>query len=170
MVSSPLRDRLAPGIRVLLVGINPGVRSEAIGHHFAGYSNRFWKLLFESGLVSEPLRAEQDHRLPEWGHGITNLVPRCTPGIDGLEAEDYVAGERALRRKVRRWHPEVVAFLGITLFRAVFSPGGGAPGPGRSRPGGPVALGMQRERFEGARVFVVPNPSGRNANYSYDEM
>ena len=69
-----LRDRIEPGVRALFVGINPGMRSEAIDHHFAGYSNRFWKLLHESGLVPEPIRAEDDDRLPEWGFGITNLV------------------------------------------------------------------------------------------------
>jgi TDG/mug DNA glycosylase family protein len=71
-----LRDAVRPGLRVLFVGINPGMRSAAIGHHFAGYSNRFWRLLFESGLVAERLRAEDDERLPEWGLGVTNLVPR----------------------------------------------------------------------------------------------
>src|SRR5690348_5271649 len=96
-----LRDRVRPPVRVLFVGINPGIRSAQIGHHFAGYSNRFWKLLFESGLVPDPIRAEDDHRLTEWGYGITNLVPRATPGIDTLAPREYAAGERTLRRKVR---------------------------------------------------------------------
>src|SRR5882757_2927912 len=99
----PLRDRVRPPVRILFVGINPGARSAAIGHHFAGYSNRFWKLLFESGLVPEPIRAEDDARLVEWGLGITNLIPRMTPGIDTLRPEEYVKGLRAFRRKVRRW-------------------------------------------------------------------
>ena len=145
---------------MLLVGINPGIRSSRVGHHFAGPSNRFWKLLYASRLVPEPIGYVDDHRLPEWGFGITNLIPRPTPGIDTLRPEEYVAGTRALRRKVRRLQPEVVAFVGVTLFRAVF---------GR-RPGQAVALGPQEERLEGARVFVLPNPSGRNANFSYDEM
>src|SRR5437667_3373261 len=97
----PLKDRVGPGVRVLFVGINPGVRSAALGHHFAGYSNRFWKLLFESGLVPEAIATEDDHRLPEWGYGITNLISRATPGIDALGPQEYVMGERALRRKVR---------------------------------------------------------------------
>src|SRR5579862_1330300 len=155
-----LRDRIAPGVRVLLVGINPGVRSALIGHHFAGYSNRFWKLLYESRLIPEPIGSQDDDRLPEWGLGVTNLIPRPTPGIDTLRREEYAAGAAALRRKVRRRKPEVVAFLGVTLFRIVFD----------RRSGEAVALGLQRERFEGARVFVLPNPSGRNANYSYQEM
>ncbi|HKF68987.1 MAG TPA: mismatch-specific DNA-glycosylase, partial [Vicinamibacterales bacterium] len=94
-----LRDRLRPGVRVLFVGINPGQRSEAIGHHFAGYSNRFWPLLYDSRLVPERIRAEDDDRLHEWGLGITNLVPRMTPGIDTLRPHEYVDGARALRRK-----------------------------------------------------------------------
>jgi double-stranded uracil-DNA glycosylase len=160
VILPPLRDRVRPPVRVLFVGINPGIRSATIGHHFAGYSNRFWKLLYDAKLVNEPIRPEDDHRLSEWGFGITNLIPRPTPGIDTLRPAEYVAGERTLRRKVRRWKPEVVAFVGVTLFRAVF----------HRRAGEPVPLGAQPETFEGARVFVVPNPSGRNANFSYREM
>jgi TDG/mug DNA glycosylase family protein len=147
-------------VRVLLVGINPGVRSSQVGHHFAGPSNRFWKLLYESRLVSEPVGFMDDDRLHEWGFGITNLIPRPTPGIDTLRPDEYLAGAKTLRKKIRRLKPEVVAFIGVTLFRSVF---------GR-RPGQPVALGVQEERLEGARVFVLPNPSGRNANFSYGEM
>src|SRR5207244_599426 len=108
----------------------------------------------------EPIGCADDGRLPEWGFGITNLVPRPTPGIDTLRPDEFVAGARVLRRKIRRVKPEIVAFIGVTLFRAVF---------GR-RPGDPVALGLQPERLEGAAVFVLPNPSGRNANFSYREM
>ena len=147
-------------MRVLLVGINPGVRSSQLGHHFAGPSNRFWKLLYESRLVPEPIGFADDHRLPEWGFGMTNLIPRPTPGIDTLRPEEYVAGARVLRRKIRRLKPEVVAFIGVTLFRSVFD----------RRAGQPVSLGLQAERLEGARVFVLPNPSGRNANFSYAQM
>lgn len=145
---------------MLFVGINPGVRSAAIGHHFAGHSNRFWKLLYESRLVPEPIAAEDDHRLPEWGYGITNLVSRMTPGIDTLLPAEYVAGARVLRRKVRRCRPAIAAFLGVTLYRAVFGVKAGVP----------VACGLQTDRFEGALVFVLPNPSGRNANFSYAGM
>jgi len=148
-----------PPLCVLFVGINPGIRSAAIGHHFAGYSNRFWKLLFGAGLVPEPIGTEDDRRLRKWGFGITNLIPRPTPGIDTLSPQEYVIGERVLRQRVRRWKPQIVAFVGITLYRAVF---GSASGP--------VTCGPQRDRFEGARVFVLPNPSGRNANFSYAEM
>ena len=156
----PLRDCIVPPVRVLFVGINPGVRSALTGHHFAGYSNRFWKLLHESGLVPEPITYADDRRLPEWGFGITNLVPRPTPGIDTLRREEYVAGAAVLKRKVRRVRPAVVAFVGVTLFRSVFARAASQP----------VRLGLQSETFEGAAVFFLPNPSGRNANFSYAEM
>lgn len=147
-------------MRVLFVGINPGVRSALTNHHFAGPSNRFWKLLYDAGLVPERLTFEDDDRLPEWGFGVTNLVPRPTPGIDTLRREEYTAGLRTLRRKVRRYQPKVVAFVGVTLYRFVFEVKASAP----------VTLGFQRDHFEGARVAVLPNPSGRNANFTYDEM
>ena len=158
-VLPPLRDRIRRGVRVLFVGINPGVRSAVTGHHFAGFSNRFWKLLYESRLVPEPIGYQDDERLPEWGFGITNIVPRATPGIDTLEKEEYSAGRVRLRRKVLRYQPDVVAAVGVTVFRAMF--------PGRR---GAVALGLQPEQVGSSAVFVLPNPSGRNANYSYLEM
>ena len=105
---------------MLFVGINPGVRSALTGHHFAGYSNRFWKLLHQSGLVPEPVTYLDDDRLPEWGYGITNVVARATPGIDELKPEEYAAGRLRLRAKVRRYHPDIVAFVGITVYRAMF--------------------------------------------------
>ena len=154
-----LRDRIRPGVRVLFVGINPGVRSALTGHHFAGFSNRFWKLLYESGLVPEPIGFRDDDRLPEWGFGITNIVPRATPGIDTLEKQEYIDGRVRLRRKVLRYRPTVVAAVGVTVFRALF--------PERR---GPITLGRQPERIGDSAVFVLPNPSGRNANYSYKEM
>src|SRR5215510_6102481 len=94
----PLRDRIKPGVRVLFVGINPGVRSALTGHHFAGFSNRFWKLLYDSRLVPEPITFEHDDRLPELGYGITNICARATPGIDTLLPHEYVEGRRKLRR------------------------------------------------------------------------
>ena len=114
-----LRDRIRPGVRVLFVGINPGVRSATVGHHFAGPSNRFWKLLYESGLVSEPIGYEDDDRLGDWGYGITNLVARASPGIDDLRPAEYPAGWRALDRKIRRHRPAMVALVGVTLYRAL---------------------------------------------------
>ena len=155
----PLRDRIEPGVRVLFVGINPGIRSSLTGHHFAGFSNRFWKLLYESGLVPEPITYQDDDRLPEWGYGVTNIVARPTPGIDTLRPEEYVEGRVRLRRKINRHRPTIVAAVGITVFRALF--------PERK---GAVAVGLQPERIGSSALFVLPNPSGRNANFSYAEM
>jgi double-stranded uracil-DNA glycosylase len=146
-------------VRVLFVGINPGVRSSLTGHHFAGYSNRFWKLLCDARLVPEPITFADDDRLPEWGYGITNVVPRATPGMDSLRPEEFTAGRARVLRKVRRYTPAVVALVGITVFRAMFPKHRGA-----------VSLGLQRERLNGGVVFVLPNPSGRNAAFSYSEM
>jgi double-stranded uracil-DNA glycosylase len=158
-VLPPLRDCIKPGVRVLFVGINPGVRSAETGHHFAGFSNRFWKLLFESGLVPERIGYEDDRRLPQWGFGITNIVPRATPGIDTLARQEFVAGRATLSRKIRRYRPRIVAMVGVTVFRAMFPDHRGA-----------VTLGPQHQTLAGALVFVLPNPSGRNANYTFDEM
>lgn len=156
---SHLRDCLRPGIRALFVGINPGMRSAATGHHFAGYSNRFWRLLFEAGLVPERLAFEDDGRLPEFGFGMTNLVARPTPGISDLAPSEYDAGRRRLTAKIRRYRPEVVVLIGVTLYRALFE---------RATSDDP--LGLRVETLAGVPVFVLPNPSGRNANYSYAEM
>lgn len=144
---------------MLFVGINPGVRSALTGHHFAGFSNRFWKLLYDSGLVPEPIGYQDDGRLPEWGYGITNIVRRATPGIDTLREEEYAAGRVRLRRKILRYRPAIAVAVGVTVFRALF--------PDRR---GAVVLGLQPERIGESAVFVLPNPSGRNANYSYREM
>jgi TDG/mug DNA glycosylase family protein len=154
-----LRDRIRPGVRVLFVGINPGIRSSLTGHHFAGFSNRFWRLLYDARLVPQPIGHEDDDRLPEWGYGITNIVARPTPGMDTIERHELVAGRVTLRRKVRRYRPAIVALIGVTVFRAMF--------PERKDA---VALGLQRERLGGSQIFVLPNPSGRNANFSYAEM
>ena len=155
----PLRDRIRPGVRVLFVGINPGVRSALTGHHFAGFSNRFWKLLYDSRLVPEPITYEDDDRLPEFGYGITNICARATPGIDTLEPHEYIAGRIKLRRKIARYRPMIVAMVGVTVFRAMF--------PERKDA---VRLGPQPERIDQSEVFVLPNPSGRNANFTYEEM
>jgi len=169
-----LTDRIKHGVRVLFVGINPGVRSAQTGHHFAGPSNRFWKLLRESELLPEALTYEQDARLPEFGFGITNLVARPSPGINDLKPVDYVEGWKVLEKKIRKYRPEVVALVGVTLYRAILPLVGTPEPPGRRRRVAPVgmesAVGLQPIEVAGARIFVLPNPSGRNANFSYAEM
>jgi TDG/mug DNA glycosylase family protein len=159
-----LKDRIKPSLHVLFVGINPGVRSALTGHHFAGFSNRFWKLLYDSRLVTEPINHEQDYRLPEWGLGLTNLIARPSPGIDELRPIEYVEGWKTLDAKIRRYRPEVVALVGVTLYRAIL------PLITKRASPRPSVIGPQRVSIHGARVFVLPNPSGRNANFTYSEM
>jgi TDG/mug DNA glycosylase family protein len=155
----PLGDRIKPGVRVLFVGINPGVRSALTGHHFAGFSNRFWKLLWDARLVPQPVSYLDDDKLPAWGFGITNLVPRPTPGVGDLSPAEYVAGRAALERKIRRYKPQIVALVGVSLARTLLA-------------GTPRALevGPHAETLAGVPVFVLPNPSGRNAHFSYARM
>ena len=107
----------------------------------------------------ERITYSDDDRLPEFGYGITNIVPRPTPGIDTIEPHEYPAGRLRLRRKILRYRPPIVAMVGVTVFRAMF--------PERKAA---VALGPQKERIGDTEVFVLPNPSGRNANFSYAEM
>jgi TDG/mug DNA glycosylase family protein len=155
----PLRDRIRPGVRVLFVGINPGVRSALTGHHFAGFSNRFWKLLYESRLVPEPISYEDDDRLPGWGYGITNIVPRPTPGIDTLERQEFVAGRPHPAAEDPAFRPAVVALVGVTVFRALFP-------ERRTR----CRWGSSRNGSATRSSSCCRTPSGRNANYSYAEM
>ena len=163
MTPSPrlrLQDRLPARARILFVGINPGMTSALLNHHFAGPSNRFWRLLHESGLTPTLMTPQDDDSLMAAGFGFTNLIARPTPGIDTLTRDEFVAGLRVLRRKVKRAQPQLIALVGVTLARVLFN----------RRPGEPALPGLQDELFEGSRVFVLPNPSGRNAHYSYAQM
>jgi double-stranded uracil-DNA glycosylase len=157
-----LRDRIRPGVRVLFVGINPGVRSAITGHHFAGYSNRFWKLLSDARLVPELITYEDDDRLPEWGLGITNLIARPSPGINDLLPAEYTDSWKTLERKIKRYRPRVVALVGVTLYRALL--------PLLECEPVERVLGPQPVKIHGAQLYVLPNPSGRNANFTYAEM
>lgn len=155
-----LPDYIQPGLRIMFVGINPGLRSAETGHHFAGYSNRFWKLLFESKLVSEPITYKDDWRLPEWRLGLTNIIRRPSAGIHVLRPSEYAAGQKRLLATVKRSRPRIVALLGVTIYRTLF------PHTRARR----ISLGLQSETLDGTPVFVLPNPSGRNALYSYRAM
>ncbi len=159
---SRLPDHIQPDVSVLFVGINPGLRSALVGHHFAGPSNRFWKLLYESRLVTEPLTAKEDGRLPEWKLGLTNIIGRSSRGIDTLAAKEYRRGLASLTKKIRRYRPRIVALLGVTIYRMVF----GADRRVSTR----MALGATGREIAGIPIFLLPNPSGRNAHYSYEEM
>lgn len=149
----PLRDVLTPNPRILFVGINPGLRSEAVGHHFAGPGNPFWRLLHAARLVPVALTHDEDQRLAEFGLALTNLCPRATRSAAELSAEEMERGKRVLMRKIRQLRPAVVAFVGITIYRQFYGRDGSAgPGP-------------KAETIDGARVFVLPNPSGLNASF-----
>jgi TDG/mug DNA glycosylase family protein len=158
-----LADAIRPGVRVILVGINPGVLSAASGHHFAGPTNRFWGLLYEAGIVPQPITHEDDGRLPEWGIGMTNLIARPSPGIDDLSPAEYLEGWKILEKKIERFRPEIVAFVGVTMYRALWRVLGHTEAP-------VIKPGFQKAAVHGARLFVLPNPSGRNAHFSYDDM
>jgi TDG/mug DNA glycosylase family protein len=167
-----LNDRIGPKLDVLFVGINPGVRSAITGHHFAGYSNRFWKLLYESGLVPEPITYADDARLLEFGYGITNLVARPSPGIDDLKPSEYVEGWHVLEKKIRHYRPRIVALVGVTLYRAIqplIAEDADSRARARARTA-PLTTGLRPETIHGARIYVLPNPSGRNANFTHAEM
>jgi TDG/mug DNA glycosylase family protein len=150
---SPLHDIVVARPRVLLVGINPGLRSGATGHHFAGRGNPFWRLIHAAKLVPEPLTAEQDERLAQFGIALTNICPRTTRTAAELRPAEMEAGRRALAKKIEVWRPRVVAFVGLSVYQTFFA---------LKKSGG---AGPKEERVAGARVFVVPNPSGLNASY-----
>lgn len=164
-----LPDFIQPGVKILFVGINPGLRSTLVGHHFAGYSNRFWKLLSDSRLVPTPLTYHDDWRIPEWGFGITNIVERPTAGVNELTARDYQLGQQRLLAKIRRYDPEVVALLGMTIYSLLF-PKNNASDSSTKGKSNKCHIGFQPQTLGNTRVFLLPNPSGRNAHYSYQEM
>ena len=143
---------IAPGLRVLFCGINPGLYSAATGHHFARPGNRFWPALHAAGFTPRLLQPREENELLSLGFGLTNLVARATAGADELTPAEFVAGRRRLAAKVRRYRPRTVAFLGLGAYRHAF---------GRPQ----ATLGPQPESFEGATVWVLPSPSGLNANY-----
>ncbi len=151
----PLRDILTPRPRVLFVGINPSLRSAAVGHHFAGPGNPFWRLLYAARLVPVELTYLEDRRLAEFGLALTNLCPRATRAASELGRGEIERGKRRLTAKIRRLRPGVVAFVGITIYRDFF-------GAAALRRGG---AGAAPQTILGARVFVLPNPSGLNASF-----
>ena len=137
---------------MLFCGINPGLYSAATGNHFARPGNRFWPALHKAGFTARLLQPSEKHEFLRAGYGLTNLVPRATASADELAPEEFVVGRRRLARKVKRYRPRIVAFLGLGAYRHAFA-----------RP--QATLGEQAERFRGARVWVLPSPSGLNANY-----
>jgi TDG/mug DNA glycosylase family protein len=150
-------DLVAPGLQALFVGINPGLYSAATRHHFARPGNRFWPALHLSGFTPSLIKPWEERLLLDYGIGITNLVSRATVAADELAPEELQKGGRRLARKVRRFQPRCVAVVGIGAFRISF---------GRPR----AVIGLQPEPLHGAAVWVLPNPSGLNANHQLPDL
>lgn len=145
-------DIIAPNLRILFVGINPGIYTAAVRHHFAHPSNRFWKALHDSGITPEPLTAFDNEKLLRYGMGITNIVQRPTKQASELRRDELQAGWKRLERKVQRYKPRWIAICGLDAYRKAINP--------------KALLGEQPETINGTRIWVVPNPSGLNANFT----
>ncbi len=150
-------DVIGPRLRVLFSGINPGLWSGAVGHHFARPGNRFWKALAASGFTEDALSPYDDRQLLNVGIGITNLVPTATRSAAEVTTAQLRRGVVGLERKVGRWQPRAVAVLGLDAYRTGFN--------NRA-----ARIGRQSERFNGAQLWVVPNPSGIQAYYPFDRL
>lgn len=152
-----LPDLVAPGLRVLLCGINPGLMSAAIGHHFGNPANRLWPALHLAGFTPRRLHPRESHELLTYGVGITNLVPRATATAAELSASEIRAGVEPLSRLVAQYEPAWVAFLGLTSYRTAFS-----------RPA--AVVGRQVERLGPSGIWLLPNTSGLNAHYQLPDL
>lgn len=152
-----VRDVIAPGLRVLFCGINPGLYTAAVGHHFARPGNRFWKALFESGFTKRLLSPFDERELLQWGYGVTNVVSRATAVADSLDKEEIVRGGERLTAKVQRYQPRILAVLGMGAYRVAFA-----------QP--KATVGRQQLTIGETILWVLPNPSGLNANYQQSEI
>lgn len=147
-----LRDVLAPNLAVVFCGINPSLYSAAVGHHFARPGNRFWNALRDGGFTDRLLTPSEDRALLRCGCGLTNLVARASAAADELTRDELARGARRLARKTARLRPRCIAFLGLGAYRGAFA-----------QPS--AQIGPQRETLAGARLWLLPNPSGRTAAY-----
>ncbi|MHB9023594.1 MAG: G/U mismatch-specific DNA glycosylase [Armatimonadota bacterium] len=150
-------DVIAPGLRVLLCGINPGLYSAAVQHHFARSGNRFWPTLFAAGITPRLLAPSEERELLALGYGITNIVDRATAGAAELTREELIAGAKVLEEKVLQYAPCILAVLGISAYRTAFN-----------RP--KAGLGRQEERIGDTQLWVLPNPSGLNAHFQIADL
>jgi TDG/mug DNA glycosylase family protein len=153
----PVPDVIAPTLRVLFCGINPGLYSGATGHHFARPGNRFWPVLHSAGFTDRLLSPYEEKELLKRGYGITNIVNRTTANVSELSPRELKAGGRQLAEKVLKYTPEVLAVLGIEAYRKAFD-----------RP--KATFGPQPEQIGATRIWVLPNPSGLNAHYQLKEL
>lgn len=152
-----LPDVIAPNLRVLFCGINPGLYTAAVGHHFARPGNRFWPALYQSGFTDRLMSPFEERELLQRRIGISNVVPHATASAAELTRADFIAGGRRLAAKVKRYQPRIVAVLGVGAYRQAFD-----------KP--KAQIGLQPERIRDAQVWVLPNPSGLNANYQLPEI
>jgi len=152
-----IRDVIGPELRVLFCGINPGLYSGAVGHHFARPGNRFWPALKAGGFTDRVLSPFEERELLELRLGITNIVNHATAVASELTPEDLVAGARRLERKVRRFRPAFIAFLGVEAYRTAF---------GRKS----ATIGRQEELIGESIIWILPNPSGLNAHYQLPDL
>ena len=152
-----VEDVIAPNLRVLFCGINPGLYTAAVGHHFARPGNRFWPALHAGGFTDRVLSPFDERELLKSGYGITNVVMRTTATADALTKEEIVAGGEQLRAKVLRYRPRVLAVLGVGAYRTAFN-----------QP--KATVGRQQETIGDTILWVLPNPSGLNANYQAPEL
>ena len=152
-----VRDVIAPDLRVLFCGINPGLYTAAVGHHFARPGNRFWPALYAGGFTDRVLSPFAERELLKSGYGITNVVPRATASADLLTKEEIVRGGERLKAKVLRYRPRVLALLGVGAYRTAFN-----------QP--KATVGRQEERISNTTLWVLPNPSGLNANYQAADL
>jgi TDG/mug DNA glycosylase family protein len=152
-----VKDVIAPDLKVLFCGINPGLYTAAIGHHFGRPGNRFWPALFAGGFTPRLFDPSEKHELLALGYGITNLVARATLRADELTAEELIAGAKVVVRKVRKYRPRFLAVVGVSSYRIAFD-----------RP--KAAVGPQSETIGKTRLWVLPNPSGLNAHYRPREL
>lgn len=152
-----IEDVIAPGLDILFVGINPGLWSGLTGYHFANPANRFWRAIALAGLTDRVLEPSEQRELLDHGIGIVNLVARTTASAAELGRDELRAGGRALEAKVEHFRPRTVAFLGISTYRIAFD--------ARA-----VEVGLQAQRLAGARVWVLPNPSGLNASWTLPRL
>jgi TDG/mug DNA glycosylase family protein len=150
-------DVIVPDLNVLFCGINPGLYSAAVGHHFARPGNRFWPALYASGFTDRLVSPFEDTILPRFGLGLTNLVARGTASAAELSAAEIGAGARELEKKIRRFRPGRLAVLGVGAYRHAF---------GKKK----AKIGLQEHEIHGTRVWVLPNPSGLNAHYQMADI
>ena len=152
-----VRDVIAPDLRVLFCGINPGLYTAAVGHHFARPGNRFWPALWASGFTDRVLSPFEERELLESGYGITNVVSRTTATADLLTRDEIIAGGKRLRAKVLRYRPRILAVLGVGAYRTAFN-----------QP--KAVVGRQEDGIGNTVLWVLPNPSGLNANYQAPDL